>query len=320
MKVKRPWALAAPLLPLLGIGLLEAQAPEPQTPTFEDQVSVGWVMVPVIVRSGPGYARNLDKEDFRLLVDGRATRIEEFERRSDAPASLLVLQDLSGSMANAAKIEMSREAVRFFLDRTLPGDEFAITTFAGGDISTEVPFTADLGALREATEAWTAWGTTALHDAVAWMPEVSLAGRNPKRFALLITDGVDNASKITPEQARDIVRRAQLPTYVLGLGAGNPYELSPEGKKVYQYADVLSLLAATTGGRYFSITGPEDLKTALTAIADDVRHQYVLGFATGEGPSRFRTLRVEVKGKERRTVVFRRGYQGSPPAGSAVGG
>jgi len=314
MKVRRYRALPALLLLLLASGPPTGRAQEPEPPSFSDEVSVGWVMVPVIVRSGAGYARNLDKEDFRLLVDGRPARIEEFERRSDAPASLLVLQDLSGSMANAGKLETSREAVRFFLDRTLPGDEFAIATFAGGDISAEVPFTSDLGALREAADAWTAWGTTALHDAVAWMPEVSLAGRNPKRFALLITDGVDNASKITPEQARDIVRQAQLPTYVLGLGAGNPYELSLEGKKVYRYADVLSLLAATTGGRYFAISGPEDLKTALTTIAEDVRQQYVLGFATGEGPSRFRTLRVEVKGKERRTVVFRRGYQGTPPA------
>jgi VWFA-related protein len=152
------------------------------------------------------------------------------------------------------------------------------------------------------------------------MPQISMEGRNPKRFAVLVTDGVDNASRLTPEQAREVVQEAQLPTYVLGLGSGNPYELSPEGKKVYRYADVLNLLAAMTGGRYYSINNAEDLQAALAAILDDVRHQYVLGFSTGEGAVKFRKLQVEVGGKDRRTVVFRRGYKGTPPAVPRAGG
>jgi VWFA-related protein len=301
------------------LGVAAAQLDQEATPAFEEQVSVGYVLVPVVVRAGAGYARNLDQEDFRLLVDGRPAPIDSFERRAEAPASVLFLQDLSGSMANGGRLELSRDVVRFFTGHALPGDEFAVATFAGDSVGVEVPFTPDLSVLRESSEAWTAWGTTALHDAVAWMPEVSLKGRNPKRFALLITDGVDNASKITPEQAREIVQKAQLPTYVLGLDSGNPYELSEEGEKIYRYADVLNLLAATTGGRYFSIRGREDLQGALTAILEDLRHQYVLGFPTGDGPSRFRRVQVEVKGDSRRTFVFRRGYQGPPPA-SASGG
>jgi VWFA-related protein len=275
------------------------QEPEPQPPAFEDQVSVGYVLVPVVVRAGAGYAKNLDEDDFRLLVDDRPTKIESFERRAEAPASVVFLQDLSGSMANAGRLDVSREV---------------INSFAGGDVGVEVPFTADLTVLREASQAWTAWGTTALHDAVAWLPDVSVSGKNPKRFALLITDGVDNASKITPEQAREIVQKSQLPTYVLGLGSGNPYELTQQGEKIYRYADVLSLLATATGGRYFSISSPEDLTEALTVILEDLRQQYVLGFATGDGPSRFRRVQVEVKGDSRRSIVFRRGYKGPPPA------
>ncbi|HYO15359.1 MAG TPA: VWA domain-containing protein, partial [Thermoanaerobaculia bacterium] len=305
------FALTASLL-----GVAAAQLDQEATPAFEEQVSVGYVLVPVVVRAGAGYARNLDQEDFRLLVDGRPAPIDSFERRAEAPASVLLLQDLSGSMANGGRLELSRDVVRFFTSHALPGDEFAVATFAGDSVGVEVPFTAELSVLRESSEAWTAWGTTALHDAVAWMPEISLKGRNPKRFALLITDGVDNASKINPEQAREIVQKAQLPTYVLGLDSGNPYELSEEGEKIYRYADVLNLLAATTGGRYFSIRGREDLQEALTAILEDLRHQYVLGFPTGDGPSRFRRVQVEVKGDSRRTFVFRRGYQGPPPAAS----
>ncbi|HEX9941045.1 MAG TPA: VWA domain-containing protein [Thermoanaerobaculia bacterium] len=308
------------LLPLLA-GLLTAQpapakAQEPPTSTFSDEVSVGLVLVPVVVRSGDGYAKNLDPEDFRLKVEGKPVRIESFERRSDAPASVVLLQDLSGSMATLGKLATSRDVARFFFEKALPGDEFAIATFAGEQLQVEVPFTSNLAVLRESVDRWEAYGTTALHDAVSRMPQISLEGRNPKRFALLITDGVDNASRITPEQARAIVQEAQLPTYVLGMGSGNPYELSTEGKKIYRYADVLSLLAAVTGGRYYPISSAEDLQEALTAILDDVRHQYVLGFSTGDGAVRFRKLQVDIKdkAKDRRTIVFRRGYKGTPPA------
>jgi len=316
-------ALLALLSMGVGEGTIQAAVP-PQTPPpedlpaaeFEASVSVGLVLVPVVVRSPGGYVNRLEASDFKLSVDGKPIGIESFERRADAAASVVILQDLSGSMATAGRLDLSRKAVRFFVDSALPGDEFSIATFAGERTDVEVPFTADKEAVIDAIEGWTGYGTTGLHDAVAWMPDLSLDSQNPKRFAILITDGVDNASTIPPERAREIVRTAQLPTYVLGLDSGSPYELSSEGKKVYRYADVLNLLAAATGGRYFSIHGPEDLEQALKLIQDDVRHQYVLGFSTGDGASRFRTIRVDLKGNENRTrtVVFRKGYKGAPPA------
>jgi Ca-activated chloride channel family protein len=301
---------------------LKAQTPQQQEPppaTFGEEVAVGYVLVPVVVRSGAGYVKNLEQKDFNVLVDGRRVAVESFEARADAPASVAVFQDLSGSMENGAKLELSRDVVRFFLDNAMQGDELALATFASGSTQVEVPFTKDLSTVREAVRLWKAWGTTALHDAVALMPQVSAEGHNPKRFAILITDGVDNASQITPEKAREIVREAQLPVYVLGLESGDPYEVSDEGKKLYRYADVLNLLAVTTGGRYYAISGREELQKALAAILDDLRHQYVLGFATGDGPSRQHSLKVEVKAGDR-TVLFRRGYKGPPPSQNAKGG
>ena len=313
--------LAAALLPAAAVRAQTPQtAPQPPAPSFQDEVSVGLVLVPVVVRAGAGFAKNLDRKDFRLLIDGKPVPVESFERRSDAPASVVILQDLSGSMASGGKLEESRNVVRFFLSRELPGDEFSLATFASEGLQVDVPFTTNTATLNEAIAGWEAYGTTALHDAVARMPQISLEGHNPKRFAVLVTDGVDNASRMTPEEARAVVQEAQLPTYVLGLEAGNPYELSTEGKKIYRYADVLNLLAAMTGGRYYSINGAEDLQKALTAILDDVRHQYVLGFSTGDGAVKFHKLEVQVEGKDRRTVVFRRGYKGTPPAGTRAGG
>jgi len=305
------------LLVLLALTFRPALGQEEATPTFEEEVSVGYVLVPLVVRSGAGYADRLDEDDFRLLVDGKAVKVDSFERRSDAPASIVFLQDLSGSMEGTS-LQASQQAVQFFLDKSLKGDEFAIATFASDAGQVEVPYTSEMSVLRESVAGWKAWGTTALHDAVAWVPNISAEGRNPKRFAVLITDGIDNASKFTPEQAREIVRQAQLPVYVIGLGTGNPYELSDTGEKIYRYADVLNLLASVSGGRYYAISNLEDLQEALVAIHDDLRHQYVLGFATGEGKSRLRDVKVEVKSGGR-TVLFRRGYKGPPPAESKGG-
>lgn len=315
-------APAAPAVPpptASAAGQAAGQAEQAELPSFGETFSVGHVLVPVIVRAGSGYARGLDAEDFRLRVDGRPIAIESFEPRADAPASLIFLQDLSGSMGNSGKLEASRQAVRHFLDRALPGDEFAVASFAGGERRVEVPFTGEVAAVREAVGVWEAYGTTALHDAVAEVPRFSAEGRNAKRFILLITDGMDNASRIAPEEARDLAREAQLPVYVLGLRAGSPYEVTPEGEKVYRYADVLNLLAHMTGGRYLPVDGPEDIQEALAAIEDDLRHQYVLGFSTGDGGSRFRDLAVEVRGNGLRAVTFRRGYHGPPPSGTSPG-
>lgn len=316
--------------PLLAVLLLAAPASS-QTPPgtgsetpFQGEVSVGYVLVPVVVRGRSGYVTSLKRQDFLLQVDGRPVHVDSFEWRAEAPLSVVFLQDLSGSMATGGRLEASKEALSYFLDQAKFPDEFAIATFAGNQTEVEVPFTSDVGALREATASWEAYGKTALHDAVAWLPDISTTGRNAKRVAVLITDGADNASTIPPPRAREMVKQAELPTYVLGLDSGSPYDLDTEGHKVYRYADLLNLLALTSGGHYFPISGPDDLKEAIVAIAEDLRNQYVLGFpTTGVGASGYHRIRVQVKKRTDLRVIARQGYRGTlpaPPAAASSGG
>jgi len=286
---------------------------------FREEVSVGFVLVPTVVRGRGGYVNDLTKNDFRLFVDGKQVPIESFERGSDSPVSVVFLQDLSGSMGTAEKLEASREAVLYFLDQQRPGDQYAIASFSGDLVQVDVPFTSDPQPLRESVAAWEASGTTAINDAVAWLPEIAAEQMSFKRAAILITDGVDNKSTMTAEQARDAVRKAELPVYVLGLDAGSPYVLGADGKKVWRLADTLNLLAALTGGRYYPIDGPYAMKEACAAIAEDLRHQYVLGFSTrgSDVTSGYHSLRVEV-GSRSQTVSFRRGYRGATPMAAAA--
>lgn len=295
---------------------LAGETPADQsTPTFADEVQVAWILVPVIVKGPNGYLNGLKQEDFDLKVDGHSVHFPDFEPRGEAPWSVVFLQDLSGSMGVGGRLEASHEAVDYFLDAARPGDEFALATFAGEDTNIDVPFTEDQAPLRESIASWEGYGKTALHDAVALLPRISSDSRNVKRAAVLITDGVDNASSITAAEAREIVRQAQLPVYVFGLESGDPYAVTKPGESVYRYADMLNLLAHMTGGKYFSIASPDDMKEACATVAEDLRYQYVLGFETQDsGKNAFRSIQVEVRNRKVKQVLSRKGYQGHPPA------
>ena len=308
------------LIPLLLLAALCPPEAAAQGSAYQERIDVAWVLVPAVVRKANGgvsgsYVRGLGARDFELTVDGRSVPIGSFESSSDAPVSLIHLQDLSGSMALDGRLETSRDALGCFLERARPGDEFALASFAGGRIRVEVPFTADGSALGEAMATWRGYGTTALHDAVAWLPDVAVRDHGVRRAAVLITDGSDNASTFSPAKARELVRQAQLPVYVLGLETGSPFALDPDGRKLHRYADILNLLAHLTGGRYYSIG--RDAGDACALIDQELRSQYVLGFATGgSGSINYRSIRVTVPGRKV-DVSHRLGYSGRlPSAGS----
>ena len=306
------------LLAALAASSAGGAAPGAQPPeeggvaSFDESVSVSWVLVPVVVRSPRGHVAGLDRDAFRLFVDGRAARIDEIDLGEEVPLSVVYLQDLSGSIANSGKLEASRRAFSELLDRGREGDEVALATFAGDRLRVEVPFTGERGALQEAMELWEGYGTTALHDAVSLLPDISQQGRSGRRVAVLVTDGQDNASALDPERAVSVVRGASLPVYVLGLTAGRGPR--SETTEADLYGELLESLAERTGGRYFEVGGAEEAAEAVAALVDDLRRRYVLAVATaGDGPRSYHELRVEVALPYRHTLTYRRGYHGTLP-------
>ncbi|MEM7482208.1 MAG: VWA domain-containing protein [Acidobacteriota bacterium] len=275
---------------------------------FSESISVSLVLVPVVVRERDGgLVTHLDRKDFRLEVAGQEIPIETFDEGGEIPVSLVFLQDLSGSMGNGGKLEVSRHTLEYFLARAKARDEMALASFTDGRLGIDIPFTQDHAVLREALQLWQPYGTTALHDAVAWIPEISDEGRHPKRAVVLVTDGIDNASTIEPALARQMVQKARLPVYVIGLGEDSA---AVEGS----YAQLLQRLARTTGGRYFAAAAPTDVARAASTVVNELRSQFVLGFRaqSSEAPA-FRAIRVRVKGGAR-SVEHRKGYRGGPPA------
>lgn len=312
--------LALSLFAPFTAGAQEAPAQDPPVSeqdaaanTFGEEVSVRWVLVPVAVRSSSRYVRGLEVKDFRLSVDGRAIPIAAFDLGREAPTSIVFLQDLSGSMDNGGKLEASRQALSRLLEQVEPRDELSLATFAGKRLAIEIPFTRELEPFLGAMRGWRGYGTTTLHDAVAWLPDIAIDGKNGKRAVILVTDGQDNASAVDPETARALVRRADLPVYVIGLFLDQNQVNKPPSSGV-SVPQLLNSLAYRSGGQYFEVTKPKQIIEAVDAILDDLRLRYVLSFPTGGvGDSTYRELSVEVGRGSRYQLTYRRGYRGTLP-------
>jgi VWFA-related protein len=287
---------------------------------FGETMTVGNVLVPVVVRSGERHVRNLERDDFELFVDGRAVPIESFQKGAAAPVRVVVLQDVSGSMAIGGRLERSRDLVPFLVGRSRPGDRFALASFALENVIIDVPFTDDAQALLEAAATWRAHGTTGLHDAVAWLPEITVESPHLRHAAILLTDGMDNVSSTDPEEARRRVRQAKIPVYVIFLkrDVSGILEL-PEGAAEDE-GGLLRLLAHETGGRYHSGEDRDALLRSAARILADLRYQYVLGFSTADsGAVRSRGIQVRVDRKNVE-LTHRHGYEGLAPDASGSGG
>ena len=309
--------------------MLLAMAPACQAagddPGFRGQVAVNWVLVPVVVRGPQGYVTGLRQEQFHLYADGRAVPIASFETDDDAPVSLIYLQDLSGSIANGGKLEASRAALDCLLARLTTATavapaELTLATFSGDQVELPVPLATNPDSLRAAAAEWQPRGTTALHDAVAELPRLQAQLGHYKQAAVLVTDGEDNASLVLPALARELVRRARLPVYVLGLHGGPPRRTLPSTTNAAAPADLLYLLSAETGGHYYPVASTTEATAACAQIASDLRHQYVLGFPAAEGTSNYHPLRIELRDRGYRQLTFRRGYTGGAPQAWSSGG
>jgi VWFA-related protein len=229
-------------------------------------------------------------------------------------------------MALAGKLEGAKEALQALSRQRRTGDDFSLHVFASGEVREVIPFTTEPGVLLDAVERVKPFGKTALYDALVRMPDKSLLGKNGSRAIVLLTDGIDNASTLSRQQLKEILEGIDVPVYPLGLR--NPATL--RGRKgqgagtaeALINIDILEEIAATSGGRMAVSDDPKDLINAISLIENDLRSQYLLGFAPdGRGQVRFRSLAVTLA-RPVRVVKMRAGYKGTAPpyrSGSADG-
>ncbi len=277
------------------------------TAQYQGEVDVTAVVVPVTVRTGSGkLVTGVPRKSFHLRVDGMTVPIRDLDLEADLPISLGFILDTSGSMAGR-KLAGSKQLINAFLQHRRDEDELALWTFGDDRVLERFPFGMGWYLLPRVLETVEPWSTTALYDMVQRVPEVMEKASHHRRAAILLTDGVDNASQMSASQAEELARHLDTPIYVLGV---EPPPASP-GASGPSYEEILTLIADASGGHYQRIPQAEAMPRAVDELIEELSSRYILTFTTsGVGASKWRDLEVEVDGYE---ATARSGYVGTLP-------
>jgi len=324
MRIRRAVLFAAFGVLIAAVGAAQEKPKEKpkeqeKLPAYSESAGSEYVLVPVVVLDKKGrFVEGLEKKHFQLRVQGVQVDLDTFESDDNAPVSYAFLIDTSGSMKLASKLDHAKAAVRYIVEHRKPGDDFALFAFAEDEVTQVADFSRDPAKLLKGLDQLEAGGMTALFDAVAATPSRMLSGKNGKRAILLFTDGVDNASKLTPAEMAEILQQVSIPVYAIGMKNASFERLSDEERSQLS-VDNLRMLAASSGGKMFLPGGEDDLGPIAEKIGSEVRKQYLLGFtATGQGELKYRVLVVTVLKKGNWDVRARRGYRGTAPVTSAT--
>lgn len=277
-----------------------------------ETISVGYVMIP-FTAVGPKGApvTDLRAEEVSLLVDGVPVRSDMFEKSADAPVSFTILIDGSGSMGLAGKMDAARAAIGALIAHRRPGDDFSLWVFGDTEAQQLAPFTTEPGDITRALERVKPFGKTAFFDALATMPERSRLGANPSRAIILLSDGIDNASKLTRSELAQRLEGVAVPIYPLGIR--DPKEMQFRKREESADIDLLAEVAALTGGKMVVGNRPSQIAQAIADIEKYLRAQYLVGFTpTGRGAVRYRRIELNVD-RRVHTVRVRAGYRGTEP-------
>lgn len=239
------------------------------------EVALRHVYVDVEQRRG---SPPLTAEDFELYEGGVRQQVATFERGA-APLSALLLIDASESMRGES-LRSAFAAARAFLGRLDRDDEAAVMVFADRVLAI-TPFGAPEPELLEGVDRATAVGGTAITDHVYAALRL-LDDRPGRRVVVLLSDGADVLSVLSAQDLLWKVRRSDTTLYWLRLvQAGESSGFSSSWRDVAgnrRERDGLLAAVAESGGRTEPLLRPSQLATSFTALLDEVRRQYVLGY------------------------------------------
>jgi Ca-activated chloride channel homolog len=256
---------------------------------------------------------DLAKQDFAVYENGQPQQITSFDRR-DIPVSLGIVIDNSGSMRD--KRPAVNQAALNLVKASNPKDEVFIVNF-NDEYYLDQDFTANLTQMKEGLEKIDSRGGTALYDAVvASADHLDKNAKLDKKVLLVVTDGEDNASRESLEQAIRKLQKENGPTvYTIGI-------LGEERQKRARRA--LAALAENTGGISYFPKDLSEVDSISREVAHDIRNQYIIGYkpASGKQDTGYRTVRVEAKapGHGKMSVRTRTGYYSGQERASAAGG
>lgn len=291
-----------------GQSLTDAELAELLDAMPAEEVDVDLIMVPVLVTSRWGRpVTGLRAQDFRLEVGGRKLPLQFFNADQALPLRLCVLLDVSGSMAQPEQRDRLRETLVSVLATLARGDQMQLMTFASAEVRTHRPWTEEVSELASFAISLPPAGETAIVDALREASRLMPEPERSRPAVLLITDGLDNSSTGTIDQAIDAARAVGTPIYAFGLGGlDRVIQDRIDGQSPW---DPLRRVAEETGGSFFEVERLEQAQAAAAQLNRELRSQYWLAFRPLDPPDgRFRPITVSVARSGAR-VRARSGYR-----------
>ena len=260
-----------------------------------------------------GFVSGLPRNAFKIIDEGQPQKIEFFAEQ-DAPATIGLLIDASGSMLENRDRVIA--GITEFAKASHPDDEFLPLIFNEQmtSVLSQGRFTSDPMELRDVlTATLAARGRTAFHDALAEAVGEVGHGRYERKVLIVLSDGGDNASKLSLDQAFDRVLASNVVIYSIALI--DPLALDKNPKALRRLAD-------GTGGLAFEPANVSVVSRAFQSIAHDIRSRYTVAYAPPDSKtdSSLRRVRVVIEspGRTGLKVRTRTGYiTDSSPAVSA---
>jgi len=251
------------------------------------------------------YVKDLQKDEFKVVDDNKpAEQINSFAKETDLPLQVGLLVDASNSVRDRFKFE--QESAIEFLNQTIrPRYDSAFVI--GFDVTPEVTqdFTDNTEALSKGVRALRPGGGTAMYDALYFAcRDKLLKAKNTgpvRRAIILLSDGDDNQSHVTREEAIEMAQRADAIVYTISTNISG---MKQKGDKV------LERIADATGGRAFFPFQIRDVANAFAEIQDELRSQYALSYKPADfiADGRYRTIEIVALDRKNLRVRARRGY------------
>lgn len=309
---RTPWVFFALFISALTIAGQAPQAtPPPADPGGPIKIKTDLVSLTLTVTDLFGrYVSGLDKEAFTIYDNNEEQEITFFSD-SDAPVSLGVLFDVSGSMSGE-KIQKARKALSRFINSSHPNDEYFLIAF-NSRAQLLLDRTRDGDAVLQKLTLVSPKQNTALYDAVYLGIERVTRGSHQKRALLIISDGQDNSSRYNFGEVRRLMKESDVVTYAVGI-----IDRGDVGSAVgMQGQAFLDELTSVTGGKSFYPASDVEMDEIFERIAIELRHQYAIGYTPKDfqPDGKWRKVKVKVKprrGLPRLTVRSREGYYATP--------
>ena len=269
------------------------------------RVDVNLVLVPVTVTDPLNrLVTGLDKDNFFVYENSGLQKIKTFSCE-DAPVSIGVIFDLSGSMSN--KVIRARDSIVQFLKTANPQDEFFVIGFNDRPELIE-DFTSSVEDIEARLETVKAGHRTALLDAIYFGLNKMKQAKYERKALLVVSDGGDNRSRYTENEVRATVRESDVQIYSIGIF--DPYAPTTEERLGPL---LLNDISDQTGGRLFRVDDVADMSDIATKISAELRNEYVLGYRPDDAKrdGKWRKLKVKLvapQGLPQLTVHARTGY------------